>query len=208
MSEVERYDKAWATGEYVPLIGLEYVRAMYRLNLFNNIKNLLDVGCGAGVAVAYHREIGKIDAFGIDFTKYASSTWEKLDVSKWCSVAAAEAIPYKDNQFEMVTCTDVLEHIPEENVKTVLEEMFRVGNDKFLFTIALTQAKKKMPHDGSEPHICVKEPGWWFSILDEVGYKYEHAPAEKGPLWISNIYNKNQIIWAEDTMMLRSKKYV
>jgi len=176
MTEANRYDDAWATGDYNPMVGMYYVRCLYRDDYFAKCKNLLDVGCGTGAAVRYHREIGGIEAYGIDFAQQAIDTWKQFLVDKFCFVGAAEDIPFKDNAFDFVTCTDMLEHIPEENVPRVLKEMFRVGRDRFFFAVSLAPANVKMPHDGSEPHVCLKEPEWWVEQIGRVGYRYPVSP--------------------------------
>lgn len=176
MTEAERYDEAWATGEYNPLIGLTYVRCLYRTYFFRGYKTLLDVGCGMGVAVKYHREVGDIEAYGIDFAKSAAEAWKIMGSDKWCSVASAEDIPFPDNSFDMVTCTDMMEHVPRENVKRVLDEMYRVGRQDFYFIIALCEALHKMPQDGTEPHICIEHPQWWTDQIQKAGYRFNTDP--------------------------------
>ena len=176
MTEAERYDKAWETGGYVPYIGLAYTQCLYRTRFFEGYKKILDVGCGAGLSVRYHREVGGIEAYGIDFAKSATDTWKKCEVDKYCSVASAEQIPFKDNEFDMVTCTEMLEHIPEESVKQVFSEMLRVGSKSFFFTVALSPAVHKMPHDGSEPHICLKPDVWWVEAMGRLGYIFTALP--------------------------------
>lgn len=175
-NEQERYNAAWSTGDYKPMVGLYYARNLYKMNYFKDCKKLLDVGCGTGAAVKYHREIGGIDAYGIDFAEPAKETWKEIGVDKYCQVASAENIPYQSNEFDMVTCTDVLEHIPEENVQKALDEMWRVGSKDFFFIIALEPARSKMPHDGSEPHICLKSPNWWVDTIGQAGYRYKRDP--------------------------------
>ena len=176
MTEAERYDKAWATGNYEPLIGLLYTLCLYRTRYFDEYEKILDVGCGIGAAVKYHREIGGKESWGIDFAKSAIDTWKKCDTDKYCMVASAEAIPFRDNYFDMVTCTEMLEHIPEESVVNVLKEMFRVCKNDLFLTVALFQAKHKMPHDGSEPHICLKPAQWWVETVVDIGYRFTSMP--------------------------------
>jgi SAM-dependent methyltransferase len=175
-TECARYNAAWATGNYIPLVGIFYTRALTRQGYFGGCRNLLDVGCGSGVSVRYHREISGIEAYGIDFASPAVETWKKCGVDKFCSVASAEDIPFKDDTFDMVTCTDVLEHVPEENVPRVFAEMFRVGRNRFFFTVALEPAQEKMPHDGTEPHICLKPPEWWVEQAGKAGFRYPEPP--------------------------------
>jgi len=69
-----------------------------------------------------------------------------------------------------------MEHIPEENVDHALKEMFRVGRNDFFFSICLIPAKHKMPHDGSEPHVCLKPAEWWIEKMGRIGYRYTAWP--------------------------------
>ncbi len=169
-TEAKRYNEAWATGDYDPMVGLVNVRDFYLRGVFRDHKTVLDVGCGTGAAVRYHREIGGKEAYGVDFAKPAGDFWKRFDVDRYCVVGSAEEIPFRDNHFDIVTCTDVFEHIPEENVSRVLDEMYRVGKRDFLFLIALKKANIKMP-DGSEPHICIKPPEWWVEKVHKAGFK-------------------------------------
>lgn len=77
---------------------------------------VLDVGCGLK---PYRSYFGKIDDYvGIDKSWIAERT-KALDVR-----ASAESIPFKSNLFNIVLCTQVLEHVafPEQTLK----EMYRV----------------------------------------------------------------------------------
>lgn len=175
-TEQARYNAAWATGKYKPMIGLAYVQCLYRTYYFEGYKTLLDVGCGTGAAVKYHRVVGGINAIGMDFAAEAVPTWKKMGVDHFCVVASAEDIPFADGTFDMVTCTDMLEHIPEKSVRQVLGEMYRVGRRDFWFTVALKPATHKMPHDGSEPHVCLKPPEWWLEEMVRIGYRFHSMP--------------------------------
>jgi ubiquinone/menaquinone biosynthesis C-methylase UbiE len=190
-TEAERYNKAWSTGEYLPMVGLGYVRCLYRTHFFDGYRNLLDVGCGTGAAIAYHRKIGLLEAWGMDFAEPATDIWKKFGVNNWCMVASAEDIPYRDESFDMVSCTDMMEHIPESNVKRVLEEIYRVGSNDFLFSVALLPAKHKMPQDDSEPHICLKPPEWWLEQMIETGYRFRLMPHTGGNTLFVSARKKN-----------------
>lgn len=180
-TERSRYNAAWETGDYDPILGLIKIRYFYANHKFDAHRSVLDVGCGTGATVRYHREIGGKDAWGVDFAQPATKYWRELGVDKYCVIGSAEELPFKSDSFDVVTCMDVLEHIPEQNVQSVFREMKRVGRRDFLFIIALTEAAIKMPHDGSEPHICVKSPRWWLDQIHGVGLKmpphikYNHA---------------------------------
>lgn len=89
---------------------------------FNNKEiKILSVGAGTGGDLAVLKEFGNIYAFDVD-QKVIDMIPEGMVVEK--QVADAQAIPYKDNTFDMVVAFEVLEHI--QNDKQAAAEMKRV----------------------------------------------------------------------------------
>jgi SAM-dependent methyltransferase len=128
----------------------------------------LDVGCGRANGVQYARELG-YDVYGCDISSGAVKCWKERRVAQYCEVCRAEKMPYPDNSFDFVLCSEVMEHIPEENTLESLKEIFRVGSDKFLFTIALTP--EMIPVAGIvQSHINLHNPNWWVLKLEEAGF--------------------------------------
>jgi len=96
--------------------------------------NLLDVGAGRGLFLAYARNIG-IEAEGFDYSKWAVSDEGRYGRCKreWLRLHdATKPWPYKDGQFDLVVSLDFYEHIYEENLDFVIKEMYRVAN-KWVF---------------------------------------------------------------------------
>ena len=79
------------------------------------------------------------------------------------------AIPGRDDrpegEFDVVLCTDVMEHIPEKEVDAVLDELFNYA-PVAIFVIHTGEAFNKLP-DGTNCHCTVKPSGWWVSKLLE-----------------------------------------
>lgn len=65
-----------------------------------------------------------------------------------------------EGQFDVVICTDVLEHIPEFDLPWILEEQFRYARMAVFGNIASYPAEKVLPN-GENAHCTVKEAGWW-----------------------------------------------
>jgi 2-polyprenyl-3-methyl-5-hydroxy-6-metoxy-1,4-benzoquinol methylase len=170
-----RYDAAYTTAKYIPENAKKVYEDLMASIIKEGYKRVLDVGCGIGQGVAMMRNAG-IEAYGIDISERIKPFWKEGKIDKFCQVACADKIPFPDNHFDLVVCTEVMEHIPEEGIKKVLKEIKRVGSN-FFFTIALAEALHKMPHDGSEPHICVKSPAWWKAMFDKLGYRTNVALA-------------------------------
>jgi hypothetical protein len=73
-------------------------------------------------------------------------------------VAAYAQLP--QGRFDGVISTDVLEHIPEEDIPWVLREFFDYA-DRFVFAnIAAYPATKTLPN-GWNAHVTIKPAAWW-----------------------------------------------
>jgi len=144
---------------------------------YDDFNKGLDVGCGRANGVQFSRENG-FDVYGCDISDAAMKCWKERGVSEYCKVAPANKLPYKDQEFDFIVCSEVLEHIPEENINDTLKEIFRVGSDKYLFTIALGEEKIKIA-GYIQTHITIKSPEWWFRIFGEIGYHILGASHDK-----------------------------
>jgi ubiquinone/menaquinone biosynthesis C-methylase UbiE len=134
----------------------------------------IDVGCGIGVGVRHARDEGH-DVVGCDLADITTE-WEKMGIEEYCKIAPAREMPYEDNSFDLVVCGEVMEHIPEEEVDESLAEMYRIGSDKFLFTICLTQ--ECWPALGYLiTHCTIKPAEWWIHRIQKAGFKIYEAHA-------------------------------
>jgi len=95
--------------------------------LVNNVplkgKKFLDVGCGLGY---FSVRAGKLGArvYGIDIgDKLIDICRKKYPKGKFL-VASGARLPFKDNSFDVVLCTEVIEHVNSQ--KKVISEIFRV----------------------------------------------------------------------------------
>lgn len=68
---------------------------------------ILDVGAGS---CRYRPDFGQCHYFALDFAKYTGSEWVygPIDV-----IAEILHLPLPDNCFDVILCTEVLEHVPE-----------------------------------------------------------------------------------------------
>ena len=103
------------------------------LRLTENDK-LLDLGCGEGrhALSAYIARDLKVYAVDLSLSDLKTTksrfieSYESENKKKTLSIAAADAknLPFQDNEFDSVICSEVLEHI--HDYKSVLSEIFRV----------------------------------------------------------------------------------
>lgn len=81
---------------------------------------ILDVGCGNGYFTYYLEQLGK--TIGLDY----SWTMVKTNPSDNLVQGSALALPFKDNTFDLVFCSNLLHHI--ENPVLTVREMRRVSS--------------------------------------------------------------------------------
>ena len=135
---------------------------------YGDFKTGLDVGCGRANGVQWAREKG-YDVHGCDVSSGAVKCWEERGVVDFCRVAPANDLPYEDGQFDVVLCSEVMEHIPEYDTMDSLKEIFRVGRDKYVFTIALIP--ESIPIAGYiQTHINLHSPEWWLEQFGKAGF--------------------------------------
>lgn len=82
---------------------------------------ILDVGCGTGANLLMLSEFG--DAEGVDVSEDALAFCRERGLNQ-VKLGAAEALPYDDGTFDLVTALDVVEHLDDDLAG--LREMRRV----------------------------------------------------------------------------------
>lgn len=106
------------------------------LNEFKNTKKILDLGCGSGLFNNFLKQhnIFNNEFYGIDFSE------KLLKIAKKRRVRTINgditALPFKDNSFNIITSFTVLNIIPENDFKTLLEiKRVLIQNGLLIITI-------------------------------------------------------------------------
>ena len=73
---------------------------------------------------------------------------------------------------DLVCCIDVLEHIEEEFLQNVLDELKSITIKLGFFTISTIPARKILS-DGRNAHLIQKPPSWWLPLMCE-RFEIEH----------------------------------
>jgi len=99
-----------------------------------NVESILDVGAGEGFTLARlsREKIGK-KLEGIEYSKEAIDLGKKLHPEFLIKQGNIYDLPYKDNSFDLVVSTEVLEHL--DNPKVGLRELIRVAKKYILLTV-------------------------------------------------------------------------
>ena len=125
-------------------------------------KSLVDVGCGGNLFCELIKGYGiKLDkpierVAGVDFA--SNSKKDGIEFYQ----AFAHDLPFKDNEFDVLTSFDMLEHILPEYIDETLDELDRVSKIAMIFTISHRQVKRGL-------HNIVESEEWWENKLKKYG---------------------------------------
>jgi ubiquinone/menaquinone biosynthesis C-methylase UbiE len=159
-----------------PEYGSPYVSKGVKFARFNRYylkpeSKVVCIGCGNGFEVIEYLNQGH-DAYGTEVHPIDVKILKGRIIN-----AAVPNLPFKDKEFDLLHCTEVLEHVPEEETDDFLKECKRVSKKQF-FSIATEK-------DSFNTHININKPGWWIDKFNENKMGIENFQFK--PI-VSNIY--------------------
>jgi SAM-dependent methyltransferase len=95
---------------------------------------MLDAGCGKGVVTyAARQRVGRLTSTGLDLDRAELAIAQQLNPG--CEVVAGDiqALPFSNDQFDLVVCTEVLEHLEQPHL--AFEELRRVSARALLLSV-------------------------------------------------------------------------
>lgn len=110
--------------------------------------SLLDYGCGQGKQYAL---------------KGVHEAWGGLMPTLY-DPAVRQFRHKPRGRFDGVICTDVLEHVPEDELPAVMGDLSRYARMWCFASIHCGEAGKTLP-DGRNAHVTIREPWWWHERL-------------------------------------------
>lgn len=127
-----------------------------------NPASVFDAGCAYGFVPDWFSENKGIKTAGCDISEFATG------FSDLCYVSGLTNIPEESASFELVTCTEVLEHIEEEQVTKVIAELLRISSKYVVFLVAMfPEGTLHDPHDST--HITLHDRDWWCNEVNKLG---------------------------------------
>lgn len=127
IKKVQEYYDAFLASEPGKYSSLEEFKLRYEpiLSYFEKIGHpvkILDIGCGTGMASEKLKRFGVV--YGIDISPKSVEEARKYNRCDKFYVGIAEELPFDNSMFDVVVCTEVMEHLLD--TPNALSEMNRV----------------------------------------------------------------------------------
>lgn len=126
---------------------------MTRASRALSIKSVLDYGCGQGTLqwvlidlLQQHGLVGQVTVDGYD------------------PASPNELLHKQPEPADLVTCTDVLEHIEPHLLGNVLNHIASLANLYVIFSVAMLKSKQILPN-GQNAHLIQENGSWWRNKL-------------------------------------------
>jgi len=142
---------------------ISYIVPIKKLISDNKCKTLLDYGCGK--ALAYSDDYAEFE-----IKKPLPEYWE-LDSYTLYDPAYPKYSKEPTGKYDVVICTDVLEHIPEQDLDWVINKVVKYSNKIVFFNICTVPALKHFKEGkfkGQNLHISVFEDQWWIKKIGKI----------------------------------------
>lgn len=96
--------------------------------------SFLDVGCGTGEYLDLAVQLGATTVVGVDLARTYLGRLRARDESLPLVQTDGATLPFDDDAFDVVLCSEVIEHVPGPTAAFVAAELSRVGRRLILLT--------------------------------------------------------------------------
>lgn len=148
MKHLSEYKRLHETGVFAGYSLLHFADNIYNMIRDTGSYTILDYGSGKG----YQYSKKKIDLYwGVEVDCYDPG------------YGPFNILPNKT--YDGVVCTEVMEHIPEDEVDDAMTKIFARANKFVFMSISLGVASKTFS-DGKQIHVTLKTKDWWNEVID------------------------------------------
>jgi len=164
-SEQAKYQKAWSMDNRVYANfspGLALSEHVDFLDFFKKqgVRTILDAGIGSGKLCKKMLGLG-FDCHGLDIADNCLDEELRRRKDEILTIGTLwDSTLFAENSFDAVVCTDVLEHIHEKHIESVMNNL-RLWTKRFLFLQVALYDDVFGAKVGAPLHLTVKPKSWW-----------------------------------------------
>ena len=117
------------------------------------VQSWLDYGCGQSTLKK-------------EFKKHYAKRFKKIRYREYDPAVKSKCVVPRGT-FDLVTCTDVLEHVEPSCIDEVIKHIYSKAGKAIFFNINIKEANKTLP-DGRNAHLIIENPEWWLGKLKDL----------------------------------------
>lgn len=183
-SERVKYERVWKNPDYRRFSpGLKAIAKFDLLSLFNrlNVRSILDVGCGSGKAMQEMKN--SIYKFTVDGFDIAHNCLDE-HIARTCRLYTGCVWTLHDlpTGYDLLFCTDVMEHIPPDKVRDTLECLCYATARYVFLGIALFPDSFGPKLIGEPLHLSVHDSDWWLKEIKDSGLLVRYHSVDCDPV--------------------------
>ena len=134
------------------------------IELAEGCSSVLDIGAGytdyaAAVRDQFHMERAVVTDIS------SAPYYEQSSRGVTFIESSIPPLPFEEDEFELVTAFDVLEHIPSDDLDDAIWEMFRVASRRVIVSVGVGSSKHEVDGENVELHETIKPLDWWMAKL-------------------------------------------
>jgi uncharacterized Rossmann fold enzyme len=165
-TEQEKYESMWSLPEYRAVApGEEVADVFVKLADIQRHDYIIDFGCGTGRGAKRIHDLTGCDMILIDF---AENCLDPDIPSDFYTFYRHDLTQPVEMQAQHGYCTDVMEHLPPEQVDTVIHNIMHSAKRTFFQISLVDDACGALI--GQPLHLSVHPYTWWLEKFKELGY--------------------------------------
>lgn len=139
----------------------EHAMTLWQLTKVRRFQTLLDYGCGKAMLYQPGHEMQSPDG------RRAGCLQDLLGVEATLFDPGYRRYSEKPvGRFDLVVCTDVLEHCGEDDLPWIIDELFGFSREYVFANVACYPARKTLPN-GENAHCTIRPAAWWERLFAE-----------------------------------------
>jgi len=148
--------------------------------IFGRKVSHLDLGC-AGGGLVWDFVLRGHQSYGVEGSDYSyleqRAEWRIIPGNLFTADITKPFKMLRDGQtmtFDVITAWEVLEHIPENMIDGLLDNVIRHLAKGGRFVASIATFEDKDPNTGAVWHVTLKPAGWWHARFEAKGLKLEN----------------------------------
>ena len=163
---------------WIPELTYPMAHKFYNFLKLGKKSNVLEYGCAHGFLVKCLNDYG-VNTYGVDISEFAiknslADISDKVTIIKNNNLINAIKKFKFNKKFYWIISKDVFEHIPQKELKNILNQMNKITKNLFVIVPLGDNSKYRIQqYHLDKTHIIIKNEEWWINLFEKNGFKVE-----------------------------------